>query len=132
MIKFLDLHKIKERFRDEIDARIKQVLDSGWYLLGKQDKIFEQHFAQYCGVKHCIGCANGLDALNLIIRAYGFGKDDEIILPQAYDEKAHVWHIFGVRINNREEFQKYLTENEIQTLIHYPTPPHKQIAYLIR
>ena len=81
MIKFLDLHKINERFRDEIDARIKQVLDSGWYLLGEQDKIFEQHFAQYCGVKHCIGCANGLDALNLIIRAYGFGKDDEIIVP---------------------------------------------------
>ena len=44
MIKFLDLHKINERFRDEIDARIKQVLDSGWYLLGEQDKIFEQHF----------------------------------------------------------------------------------------
>lgn len=81
MIKFLDLHKINERFREEIDSRIKQVLDSGWYLLGNQDKEFEKNFAQYCGVKHCIGCANGLDALNLIIRAYGFGVGDEIIVP---------------------------------------------------
>ena len=81
MIKFLDLHKINERFREEIDSRIKQVLDSGWYLLGSQDKEFEKNFAQYCGTKHCIGCANGLDALNLIIRAYGFGAGDEIIVP---------------------------------------------------
>ena len=81
MIKFLDLHKINERFREEIDLRIKQVLDSGWYLLGNQDKEFEKNFAKYCGVKHCIGCANGLDALNLIIRGYGFGQGDEIIVP---------------------------------------------------
>lgn len=81
MIKFLDLHKINERFRVEIDKRIKSVIDSGWYLLGEQDKTFEKNFAEYCGVKHCIGCANGLDALNLIIRAYGFGVGDEIIVP---------------------------------------------------
>ena len=81
MIKFLDLHKINERFRDKIDARIKQVLDSGWYLLGNQDKEFEKNFAAYCGTKHCIGVANGLDALNLIIKAYGFGAGDEIIVP---------------------------------------------------
>lgn len=81
MIKFLDLHKINERFRTEIDARIKQVLGSGWYLLGEQDKTFESHFAAFCGTKHCIGCANGLDALNLIIRAYGWGAEDEIIVP---------------------------------------------------
>ena len=81
MIKFLDLYKINERFRDEIDLRIKKVLDSGWYLQGEQDKIFEKNFAEYCKVKHCIGVANGLDALNLIIRAYGFGVGDEIIVP---------------------------------------------------
>ncbi|MBE6448662.1 MAG: DegT/DnrJ/EryC1/StrS family aminotransferase [Alphaproteobacteria bacterium] len=81
MIKFLDLHKINERFRNALDARIKEVLDSGWYLLGKQDKTFEENFARYCGVKHCIGVANGLDALNLIIKAYGFGAGDEIIVP---------------------------------------------------
>lgn len=81
MIKFLDLHKINERFRNEINAKINEVLDSGWYLLGRQDKEFEKNFAEYCGTKHCIGCANGLDALYLIIKAYGFGKGDEIIVP---------------------------------------------------
>lgn len=81
MIKFLDLHKINERFRVEINARIKNILDSGWYLLGEQNKTFEENFAKFCGVKHCIGVANGLDALNLIIKAYGFGDGDEIIVP---------------------------------------------------
>ncbi len=81
MIKFLDLHKINERFRDEIDLRIKKVIDSGWYILGEENKIFENNFAKFCAVKHCIGVANGLDALNLIIKAYGFGMGDEIIVP---------------------------------------------------
>ena len=319
MIKFLDLHKINERYRKEIDERIKQVLDSGWYLLGNQDRTFEEHFASYCGAKHCIGCANGLDALTLIIRAYGFSEGDEIIvpantyiasilaisengctpvlvepdintyninpdlieekitdktkaimvvhlygqavqmnkiwalakkynlkiiedsaqahgafyqekrtgnlgdasgfsfypgknlgcigdggcvttnddelaskiraianygshkkycnlykginsrldeiqaavldvklqhldndnqrrreiakyyreniknpkiiLPKTYDENAHVWHVFVLRTEKRDEFQEYLKQNDIQTLIHYPTPPHKQKAY---
>ena len=81
MIKFLDLHKINNRYRNEIDNRIKNVLDSGWYILGEQCKIFEKNFANYCDVKYCIGCANGLDALNLIIRGYGFKDGDEIIVP---------------------------------------------------
>ena len=81
MIKFLDLHKINERFRGELDAAAKRVLDSGWYLLGKENEAFEREFAAYCGVKHTIGCANGLDALKLIIRAYGFGPGDEVIAP---------------------------------------------------
>lgn len=81
MIKFLDLHKINERFRDELDAATRRVLDSGWYLLGKENEAFEREFAAYCGVKHAIGCANGLDALKLIIRAYGFGPGDEVIAP---------------------------------------------------
>lgn len=81
MIKFLDLEKVNNRFRAEIDERIKSILDKGWYLQGKWDKTFEEHFAKYCGVKHCIGCANGLDALNLIIKGYGFGTGDEIIVP---------------------------------------------------
>lgn len=81
MIKFLDLYKINEKYREEIDSKIKEVLDSGWYLLGKQNEIFEKNFSQYCGVKHCIGCANGLEALTLIIRAMGFNQGDEIIVP---------------------------------------------------
>lgn len=81
MIKFLDLYKINEKYREEIYSKIKEVLDSGWYLLGKQNEIFEKNFSQYCGVKHCIGCANGLEALTLIIRAMGFKQGDEIIVP---------------------------------------------------
>lgn len=81
MIKFLDLHKVNERFRGEMDAAAKRVLDSGWYLLGKECESFEDEFAAYCGVKHCIGCANGLDALKLVVKAYGVGPGDEVIAP---------------------------------------------------
>ena len=81
MIKFLDLHKINERFRAEMDAATKRVLDSGWYLLGKECEAFEREFATYCGVKHAIGCANGLDALKLIIKAMGISSGDEVIAP---------------------------------------------------
>jgi dTDP-4-amino-4,6-dideoxygalactose transaminase len=319
MLQFLDLHKINERFREEIDVAIKRVLDSGWYLLGKENGSFCEKFANYCGAKHAVGVANGMDALNIIIKGYGFSVGDEIIapantyiasilaisengcipvlvepdiktyninpglieekitprtkaimvvhlygqaaqmekiwklaekynlkiiedaaqahgamycdkrvgnlgdaagfsfypgknlgclgdggaittsddelaekikalrnygsyvkyqnlykgfnsrldeiqaavlnvklpyldadnerrreiakyyrenitneriaLPWAYDENAHVWHVFVVRTNEREKFQNYLTENGVQTVVHYPTPPHKQRAY---
>ena len=81
MIKFLDLKKVNERFRAEMDAAAKRVLDSGWYLLGRECEQFEQEFAAYCGVRHAIGCANGLDALKLVIRAMGIGPGDEVIAP---------------------------------------------------
>lgn len=80
-VKFLDLRAINERGRAEIDARIAAVLDSGWYLLGKENEEFCSHFASYCGSEFAVGVANGLDALNLIIRAYGWGRGDEIIVP---------------------------------------------------
>ena len=319
MIKFLDLKKINNRYREEIASRIKDILDKGWYLQGEENENFTKNFANFCGTKFALGVANGLDALNLIIKAYGFGNGDEIIvpantyiatilaisengcipilvepdiktyninpdsieekitsktkaimvvhlygqavqiekiwkiakkynlkiiedsaqahgaiyqenrtgnlgdasgfsfypgknlgcmgdggavttndeelfnkikaianygsdrkyhhiykgvnsrldeiqaavldiklnhldsdnnkrreiskyyreniknskliLPETYEEKSHVWHIFAVRTPNRDEFQKYLTEKGIQTIIHYPTPPHKQGAY---
>ena len=109
MIKFLDLHKINERFRDEINERIKNVLDSGWYLLGKQDEQFEQHFADYCGTKYCVGVGNGLDALTLIIRAYGFGKDDEIIVPA----NTYIASILSISYNGCTPI---LVEPDIKTL----------------
>lgn len=319
MINFLDLKKVNNRFRDEIQERIDKVLDSGWYIRGEENEKFTKNFAEFCGTKYALGVANGLDALNLLIKGYGFGKDDEIIvpantyiatilaisennctpilvepdintyninpdlieekitertkaimvvhlygqavqmekiwalarkynlkiledsaqahgalyqnkrtgnlgeasafsfypgknlgclgdggaittnnqnlyekikalanygshkkycnlykgfnsrldeiqaavldiklkyldndnnkrreiskyyrkniknplvtLPQTYHEKAHVWHVFPVRTQNRDEFRQYLTENGVQTVIHYPTPPHKQQAY---
>ena len=81
MIKFLDLKAVNERFRAEMDAATKRVLDSGWYLLGKECEAFESEFAAYCGVRHAIGCANGLDALKLVIKAMGIGPGDEVIAP---------------------------------------------------
>ena len=80
-IPFLDVKAINKRFQTEFESVFSTVLNSGWYLQGKQNEEFEKEFAQYCGVKYCVGCANGLDALRLIIKAYGFGAGDEIIVP---------------------------------------------------
>lgn len=81
MVKFLDLHKINERYRSEIDRRIKAVLDSGWYLQGGENERFCKEFAEFCGVKYALGVANGMDALNIILKAYRFSEGDEIIVP---------------------------------------------------
>jgi dTDP-4-amino-4,6-dideoxygalactose transaminase len=85
MIKFLDLQKVNLSHQQEIEQRLLNTFRSGWYLLGNENKIFEQNLSQYLGVKHVIGVANGLDALRLIIRGYVemgiFQKGDEIIVP---------------------------------------------------
>ena len=85
MIKFLDLHKINSRFDTEFISQFNSVLTSGHYILGQQVEQFETNFANYCGTKHCIGTANGLDALTLILKAYiELGKlkpGDEVIVP---------------------------------------------------
>lgn len=85
MIKFLDLKKINDRYEPELTHAIERVLESGWYLLGNEVKNFEHAYADYIGVKFCIGVANGLDALSLILRAYielGLMQEgDEIIVP---------------------------------------------------
>jgi dTDP-4-amino-4,6-dideoxygalactose transaminase len=85
MIKFLDLKKINDQYNTEINDAIQQVLNSGWYLLGNENKSFEANYAAYCGTKHCIGVANGLDALRLILRAYiemgVMQEGDEVIVP---------------------------------------------------
>lgn len=81
MISFLDLQKVNNRFRDKIDQRIKKILDCGWYLQGHENEQFCKNFAAYCGTRFALGCGNGLDALRLILAAYGFGQGDEIIVP---------------------------------------------------
>jgi len=85
MIKFLDLQKINAQYDAELKQAASEVIDSGWYLLGERVNKFETHLANYIGVKHAIGVANGLDALRLILKAYielGVMKeDDEIIVP---------------------------------------------------
>lgn len=81
MIPFLDLKKINLRHEKAILESTHRVLHSGWYILGKEVKAFEAEFAKYCGTEYCLGVANGLDALELIIHAYGIGKGDEVIVP---------------------------------------------------
>jgi dTDP-4-amino-4,6-dideoxygalactose transaminase len=81
MVSFLNLKLMNEQYKEEISSRITEVIDSGWYLLGNQNEKFCKNFAQYCGVKYALGVANGLDALHLIIKAYGFSEGDEIIVP---------------------------------------------------
>ena len=85
MIPFLDLKAINAQYRDELVQACARVVDSGWYIQGAEVKAFEQEFAEYCATKHCIGVANGLDALILVLRAWKeMGKlkeGDEVIVP---------------------------------------------------
>lgn len=85
MISFLDLQKINATCREELIEACTRVIDSGWYIAGQELSRFETEFATYCGSGHCIGVANGLDALTLTLRAWKeLGKlkeGDEIIVP---------------------------------------------------
>lgn len=85
MIKFLDLQKVTESHGKEINEAVRRVVNSGWYLQGKENEQFEKDFADYIGTKYTVGCANGLDALIWIFRAYvemGIMKPgDEVIVP---------------------------------------------------
>lgn len=84
-IPFLSLKDVTAKYEDEIHEAVKRVVDSGWYLQGKENEQFEKHYAEYIGSKHCIGCANGLDALIWIFRAYielgVMQPGDEVIVP---------------------------------------------------
>lgn len=80
-IPFLDLKAAYAELRGEIDAAVARVLDSGWYILGAEVEAFEQEYAAYTGAAHCVGLANGLDALHLGLRALDIGPGDEVIVP---------------------------------------------------
>lgn len=80
-VPFLDLKKAYLEIREELDEASARVMNSGWYILGAEVEAFEEEFAAYCRAKHCIGVANGLDALYLILKAYDIGDGDEVIVP---------------------------------------------------
>ena len=80
-IPFLDLHAINLAQADALEAAFKRVLHSGWYILGQEVSAFEAEFAAYCGNSEALGVANGLDAIFLILKAYGIGPGDEVIVP---------------------------------------------------
>lgn len=85
MIKFLDLKKVTESHREDIEKATLRVVNSGWYLQGEENKNFERDFAEFIGTGHAVGCANGLDALILIFRALielkRLKPGDEVIVP---------------------------------------------------
>jgi dTDP-4-amino-4,6-dideoxygalactose transaminase len=80
-IPYLDLKAVNAQIQAELERAYAQVMTSGWFILGKAVEAFEGAFADYVGVRHCVGVGNGLEALHLILRAYGIGAGDEVIVP---------------------------------------------------
>ena len=113
MIHYLPLGDINARYDAEIRQAVNHVLDSGWYLRGEATRQFEQHYAQYIGTRHCIGVANGLDALTLILKAYTemgvMHEGDEVIVPA----NTYIASILAITANR---FKPVLVEPSIDTL----------------
>jgi dTDP-4-amino-4,6-dideoxygalactose transaminase len=113
MIKFLDLKGITDLYADEIKQAVDSVIDSGWYLQGNANKQFESDYAQYIGTDHCVGVANGLDALIWIYRAYiemgVMQPGDEVIVPA----NTYIASILAITENG---LKPVLVEPNIETL----------------
>jgi dTDP-4-amino-4,6-dideoxygalactose transaminase len=111
-IPFLSLKDITNKYSEEIHEAVSRVVDSGWYLLGDENAVFEANYSRYIGAKHAIGVANGLDALVLILRAYrelGFmSPGDEVIVPA----NTYIASILAITEN---DLVPVLVEPDIQT-----------------
>ena len=109
-IPFLSLKDVTDLHSVEINEAVKRVVNGGWYLQGKENEQFEQHYAEFIGTKYCVGCANGLDALIWIFRAYielGVMKPgDEVIVPA----NTYIATILAI------------TENELKPILVEPKP----------
>jgi len=77
----LDMKSPYRELRLELDEAYRRFMESGWYVLGEETRLFESEYAAYCGTNHCVGVSNGLDALHLALRAFDIGKNDEVIVP---------------------------------------------------
>lgn len=80
-IPLLEMKQPYLELKEELDAAYQRVMESGWYILGEEVEAFEHDFANKCGAKFCVGVGNGLEALHLILRGYGIGPGDEVIVP---------------------------------------------------
>lgn len=125
MIPFLDLKGINAQYRSELIEACTRVIDSGWYIQGTECKAFDTEFAAYCGTKHAIGVANGLDALILILKAYkemGIMCDgDEVIVPS----NTYIASILAISQNN---LVPILVEPNIDTYLIDPTKIEEKIT----
>lgn len=118
-VPFLDIKKINLNYKEEFQQELKNVLNSGWFILGEKVKTFEKEFADYCGTKYCIGVANGLDALILILEAYKqlgeLKEGDEVIVPS----NTYIASILAI---SKTRLTPVLVEPDINT---YLIDPHK-------
>ncbi len=118
MIKFLDLKQINLQYQTELTAAFEKVLNSGWYIMGKELQTFETDFARFCGTKYCIGVANGLDALILIMEGYKelgvFKEGDEVIVPS----NTYIASILAI---SKAGLKPVLCEPDINTYLIDPT-----------
>src|SRR5437868_127708 len=78
-VPFANFGRTVDELRPELDAALARVLDSGWFLLGREGEQFEREFASWVGSSHAVGCASGTDAIELILRATGIGEGDEVV-----------------------------------------------------
>jgi dTDP-4-amino-4,6-dideoxygalactose transaminase len=81
MIPFLDMKSAYSELKPQLDAAYARVMESGWFVLGKEVEAFEAEYAAFCGSRHCVGLGNGLEALELVLRAWDLGSGDEVIVP---------------------------------------------------
>jgi len=125
MIKNIDLQKVTQKYESEIKEAINRVVDSGWYLQGSENEIFENNYANFIGTKYCIGVANGLDALRLIFRAYIelgiLNAGDEIIVPA----NTYIASILAISENN---LKPILVEPDIEMYQINSSEIEKQIS----
>jgi dTDP-4-amino-4,6-dideoxygalactose transaminase len=131
-VPFLSLKDVTNMHGEEIRDAARRVIDSGWYLQGKENELFEQHYADYIGTKYCIGCANGLDALIWIWRAYielgVMQPGDEVILPA----NTYIATILGITENGLKpvlvEPRRETLEIDDEFIEQYITPRTKAIC----
>lgn len=121
MVVFLDLKGINLRYKEAFEKVFDDFLESGWYILGEKVKLFEEEFAQYIGVKECIGVASGLDALTILLKAYDFSENDEIIVPA----NTYIASILSISNN---KLKPVLVEPDIKTYNIDPTKVEEHIT----
>jgi dTDP-4-amino-4,6-dideoxygalactose transaminase len=115
MIEYENLNKLNQPFFEDYKSAFNEVLQSGWFILGNRVSQFEKEYASYCGVNYCAGVANGLDALNLSLRAFNFKKGSKVLVPS----NTYIATILSIAENN---LQPVLVEPDIKT---YNIDPEK-------
>jgi dTDP-4-amino-4,6-dideoxygalactose transaminase len=120
-IPFLDLKLINRPYEKDINNALKNTVASGWFVLGEEVKKFEKSFAEFCGVRHCIGVANGLDALVLLLNASNFPPNSEVIVPS----NTYIATILAITLAG---LKPILVEPDLDTYLIDPTKIEEKIT----